>query len=230
MSAIEKIEKISKIGRKIHDPIQRIEPADQTVMKERFEALMREDTRKVSDTTQLAQDPNRPASPMAEARKLGGQTNLSKDVTPAEIVNRTDSAVKRIETVKDKLVENNVNLRPSVQGLLRKKLEHIDENINTALKKAGATESSGKAGQEQEMVDGVLNPVHRFLGMLTHGQSQLENLSSLVTGMGNKENVSPAALLGIQIKVARVQHEIELFTSLLNKALESTKTIMNVQV
>lgn len=229
--SLDKIEKISKVGQKIHDlPVDRIEQADQAMMKARFETLMREDARTVSETTQIAQDPNKALTPMDEARKLGGQTHASNKATPAEIVSQSESAVKRIETVKDKLVENNVDLKPSVEGLLRKKLEHVDENIKTALSKAGATEETLAVGEEQQMVDGVLNPVHRFLGMLTHGQSQLESLSSLVAGMDNKENVSPAALLGIQIKVARVQHEIELFTSLLNKALESTKTIMNVQV
>jgi len=46
--------------------------------------------------------------------------------------------------------------------------------------------------------------------------------------MGNQ--LSPATMLLIQIKVGYIQQEIELFTSMLNKALESTKTIMNVQV
>ena len=42
--------------------------------------------------------------------------------------------------------------------------------------------------------------------------------------------ITPANMLAIQMKMGYVQQQIELFTSLLNKALESTKTIMNVQV
>jgi hypothetical protein len=46
----------------------------------------------------------------------------------------------------------------------------------------------------------------------------------------NGKQFTAADMLAMQIKVGYVQQEIEFFTSLLNKALESTKTIMNVQV
>jgi hypothetical protein len=37
-------------------------------------------------------------------------------------------------------------------------------------------------------------------------------------------------MLAMQVKVGFVQQEMEFFTGMLNKALESTKTLMNVQV
>jgi hypothetical protein len=37
-------------------------------------------------------------------------------------------------------------------------------------------------------------------------------------------------MLRIQLKVGYITQEVEFFTAVLNKALESTKTIMNVQV
>jgi hypothetical protein len=46
----------------------------------------------------------------------------------------------------------------------------------------------------------------------------------------NNKEITPANMLRIQMKVSYMQQEIEFFTAVLNKALESTKTIMNVQV
>jgi hypothetical protein len=45
-----------------------------------------------------------------------------------------------------------------------------------------------------------------------------------------KDQISPASMLAIQIKVGFISQELDFFTGILNKALESTKTIMNVQV
>jgi hypothetical protein len=202
------------------------------MMQQRFDALMQKDVHRLDQTEQMAKDPNKIASPMDEATKMGGRTGHTGKIRPAEIIEQTRSASRRIETIKTRLGGANVDVKPSVQGLLRNKLHHIDRNIQGALDKAGAQESDKMIAKEGEveMVDGVLNPVHRFLGMLTSGQSSLEQLTGAVERMNKEGNASPSALLAIQIKVSRAQHEIELFTSLLNKALESTKTIMNVQV
>jgi hypothetical protein len=76
-----------------------------------------------------------------------------------------------------------------------------------------------------------MSPIDRFLGMLTHSQTQLQSLASDVVKLqGPDGNITPANMLLIQIKVGHISQEIELFTSMLNKALESTKAIMNVQV
>jgi hypothetical protein len=73
--------------------------------------------------------------------------------------------------------------------------------------------------------------MERFLGLLTHSQAQLGNLAGDIKGITTMDKeLSPATMLLLQVKVGYIQQEIELFTSMLNKALESTKTIMNVQV
>ena len=71
----------------------------------------------------------------------------------------------------------------------------------------------------------------RFLGFLTDGQHQLNTLATQVENWHlNKVEITPATMLSLQIKVGYLTQELEFFSSLLNKSLESTKTIMNVQV
>jgi hypothetical protein len=91
-----------------------------------------------------------------------------------------------------------------------------------------------KAGVEYtpaEKVSPTENPIVKFVGYLTHAQYQLQHLGDTIEQLQlTQKELTPANMLAIQIKVGYVQQEIEFFTSLLNKALESTKTIMNVQV
>lgn len=75
------------------------------------------------------------------------------------------------------------------------------------------------------------NVINRFLGLLTDSQDKLEKLTADIKSVDNgKQPFSPATMLVLQMKVGQMQQEIEFFTTVLNKALESTKTIMNVQV
>jgi hypothetical protein len=134
--------------------------------------------------------------------------------------------IAQIEEVKNKLSSSSVEIKGSVQTLLRNKLSHIDENLRIALNKAGVEYvTPGTASQN------LTNPIERFLGFLTDGQFQLQHLAASLEHMGmSKEQLTPARMLAVQLKVGYIQQELELFTNLLNKALESTKTIMNVQV
>ena len=76
------------------------------------------------------------------------------------------------------------------------------------------------------------NVISRFLGLLTDGQYRMQNIAQAVNFMASDttREINPAKLLLIQIKVGQIQQELEFFAAVLNKALESTKTIMNVQV
>jgi len=48
--------------------------------------------------------------------------------------------------------------------------------------------------------------------------------------MTEPDKLTAGRLLAVQVKLSFVQQELEFFTNVLNKALESTKTIMNIQV
>ncbi len=115
-----------------------------------------------------------------------------------------------------------------MQTLLKNKLTHINDNLRIALNKAGVEYA---LPNENPTAQNLLNPVDRFLGLLTNGQYQLQNLSAELEHMSTAGvQLSPANMMAIQIKVNQVTQQIELFINLLNNAIQSTKTIMNVQV
>lgn len=233
--ALDKIEKVKKIQKSLKPVAQElIDPQDQVRVapnKERFDNLM--------STQQASKDViKQPAVPeqieavtksslMDEVRNLNQRVNNFSKVSPTQLVAQADEVVNHIEEIKHKLATPDLELKPGTQTLLENKLLHIDENLRVALSKAGVEYTPPPAHAQSKLV----NPIERFLGFLTNGQEQLKSISSEVEQMHLKRReINPANMLRIQLKVGYIQQEIEFFSNVLNQALQSTKTIMNVQV
>jgi hypothetical protein len=236
---IEAVKKISKAMRK--DPVVEHELALERVApnKEQFDTLMHsrqaQDTIKTNKIESItAPELSQAPSLMDHVKNLNSKVNRISELTPEALKNQTKDAIAQIDEAKTKLEEVKLQLdntqsglKPSYQALIKNRLTHIDDNIRIALSKAG-TEYPVMTPPQQK---GLVNPIERFLGFVTHGQYQLEHLSQTVDQLNlTGAQLTPAHMLALQIKIGQVQQEIELFTNLLNKMLESTKTIMNVQV
>jgi len=218
---IEKIEKISKGAKP--SPIDLATDTEQRLApnKDHFDSLMLDN----SPTTESRRVDSTKNSLMDEVSNVSRRADLIRRASPQELVAQAQEVVKQIDELKAKLNTPNLELKSSVQDLLKNKLSHVDENLKIALSKAGVEYQTPQASTVSK------NPIERFLGFLTDGQHKLENLASEVDRMHlNRQEIAPATMLAVQIKVGFVQQELEFFSNLLNQALSSTKTIMNVQV
>lgn len=150
-----------------------------------------------------------------------------------DIHDKTKSSLKRIDSVKNTLETPGIRLKKDFQAPLSNKLSSIRNNLNTVSKSAGVRDLSTfeelSEAVSKDPLQKLPSPVRKFVHLLTESQTRLEALDQQLTMVGHTE-LSPTKLLSIQIKMGHISHELELFSSLLNKALESTKTIMNVQV
>lgn len=190
--------------------------------KERFDELMG-----MGRGVEIKSPEGQKNSLMSEISDINGKVQLASNASPDVIVAQTKELIKKIEGVKTQLASPDLELKGSVQDLLKNKLSHIDESLKVVMNRAGLEYTP----QDPSKATGVVAPIERFLGFLTHGQYQLQKLSSDVQMMHlNKTEISPASMLAIQIKVGYISQEIEFFSNMLNKMLESTKTIMNVQI
>ncbi len=169
-----------------------------------------------------------PSSLIEEVKKLNAQTSTLSRLSPADLQDQAKGIITQIDKVKTQLSQTQSEIKPSYQTLLRNRLGHIDDNLKIALSKAGVEVPPAKGVQPT----GKVKPLERFIDSLTHSQYELENLESTISqlNLSGAGQLTPANMLALQIKMSHVQQQVELFTSLLNKALESTKTIMNVQV
>lgn len=222
----EQVEKISEVTSKSLDKTKKIVAPN----KDYFDALMQQQSAAKANE-------NRIAVPVEEAKKPTLMDEVSNSynkidsvskISPDHLIAQSRETIDRINRIKETLsTTNDGAIKSSYQDLLRNKLSHIDENLKIALSKAGVEYTS----EVKTETKGLLNPVERYLGYLTQSQDRLANLGNTIEAMHNdNKELSPASMLSIQIKVANIQQELEFFTSLLNKALESTKTLMNVQV
>ncbi len=223
---VEKIEKLASTDKasaplELDSEQERVQPN-----KEQFDTLMNHKPpvevetaagRKVESTKVSLVDQ------VADLSRRAGQVGHSP---PQQLVAQAQEVMTKIDELKQKLKTPNLEIKGSVQNLLSNKLSHIDESLKVALSKAGVEYNAAPNPAKTSA-----NPIERFLGYLTDSQSRLETLSSDVSKMAaTKNEFTPALMLSMQVKVGYVQQELEFFTALLNKALESTKTIMNVQV
>jgi hypothetical protein len=219
---IEKIEEISSKGKATTvEPEERVSPN-----KERFDSMLnRESKESVPVETSIKETPH-----LVEAAQKTQQPGVTPEKSSTEqLLSQTQETITRIEDIKQTLASPSVSIKRSAQELLQNKLTHIDESLKIALSKAGSEFQPQDI--KAESPHAKVNPVERFLHFLTDGQWQLQNLGKELRVMGeNKQELSPVNMLAIQVKMGQIQQELELFSNLLNKALESVKTIMNIQV
>jgi hypothetical protein len=224
---VERIDPLDKSSKSTEYGIDATEGITRTAPdKEKFDSLLKPQNPEkaiVIDKVPLEQARG---SLFDEVRLFGSKVGSLSRVSRKDLVAQAEGVVRQIEEIKQKLATPNLEINKSSQTLLQSKLAHIDENLRVALSKAGLEYNSYVEPDTKK-----LSPIERFLGFLTHGQAQLASLSDEVTKMDlNNKELSPVNMLRVQMKVGYITQEVEFFTSVLNKSLESTKTIMNVQV
>lgn len=231
MNQEDKIEKIDEITQSFHTEGAELggEMKRAAPDKEQFDSLLSLDNQRTQTATKT--EISDKTSLMDEVRSINQKVSAIGGATSTELVDQAHGVIAQIEEVKAKLTTPDLELKGSVQTLLRNKLSHIDENLKIALNRAGLEYSPPQLTTAATGPGTLANPIERFLGLLTHGQYQLQRLANDIQHMSNTpNNINPASMLAIQLKMGYVQQELELFANLLNKSLESIKTIMNVQV
>lgn len=223
----DKIEKIEEISEqlKTDKPDLGQDAARASPNKEHFDSLMSLDQQRLAPP--IKTEASDKTTLLDQVSNINHKLDVVKHATPTQVADQARGVIAQIEEVKAKLATPDLELKSSVQTLIRNKLSHIDENLKVALNRAGLEYTP----QAPTPATNLAGPIDRFLGLLTHGQYQLQRLANDVELMGkDSSRFTPASMLSIQLKVGYVQQELELFANLLNKSLESIKTIMNVQV
>lgn len=147
-----------------------------------------------------------------------------------DVRSKTKTSLDAVSNVRKKLADPNITVKKSFTQPLQNKLSSINDHLSVLNRTAGTKPTIPEIPQaEKSALDKLPKPIKKFVGLLVKGQSKLEELDQHLMYLSG-EDLSPAQMLAIQIKMGHISHELELFASLLNKAIESTKTIMNTQV
>jgi signal transduction histidine kinase len=220
---IEKVEKVTEKQRASGPMDYEFEPETRLAPnKEHFDNLMTSQTPvDTADVRKVSSAKNSLVEEVANVDRIANRAQR----TPQDLIAQSQEVMGKIDQLKQKLSTPNLELKSSIQQELRNKLSHIDDNLRVAMSRSGIEYTPPPPPEKSH------NVIERFLGLLTDSQDKLQNLTTDIARVdASNKPFSPATMIVLQMKVGMMQQEIEFFTTVLNKALESTKTIMNVQV
>lgn len=222
ISGIEGLSSVGKVAQS--EDIERVAPN-----KEHFDALLNNNPQNDGRiAVELPELSHQKAQFIEQIRDVGGQVDLLRRKSPDEILAQTKDVIAQVDDIKVKLRAPELELSPGDQLAMRNRLSHVDEKLRVVLDQVGGEYTPLEV---KEAKASLQKPVERFLGMVENAESQLKHVFNQVGDVaGNNGTLDPSAMLMIQVKMGFIQQELEFFTSVLNKSLESTKTLMNVQV
>lgn len=180
---------------------------------------------------------NHPA-PMQEASKLGGTLRVEDARQLGAALNRFQQSQQAQWTSMIDKVKNNPNLdlSPTVTKQLEMKMDNINRQFGRLNKSLNLPPSSANGSPFIESLGITTSelsaPLKTFFNFIAKGERQLSGLQTEINAICSSDNqmVNPATLLKLQLKMTHVSQQIELFTSMLNKGLESSKTVFNTQI
>jgi len=166
---------------------------------------------------------------LASEASSGGTPKVAP--TPKDLESQASGLRQAMERPRAMLIDTSqtVALPSGDVAKLSGHLEHIDRGLRDISRMTTGVEvgsSIAARGQGPSQA-----PAVRFLRFLTESDKRLGGFVDEVKGLHmDKQRLSPEVLFAVQIKMNFIQQELEFFTTTLSKALESTKTIMNVQI
>lgn len=230
---VEAISKIEKVGKSVQgvnsvevESLGQMDPnAKEGANSEHFARLLAEKTNEAQQAKTQELAIQRP-TPIEASQNTQRRVIHHKDDMWQGLITESEANINKISSLKQQLETNNIELSRPVRSSMQRSLVHVDESLKIALSKVGVDYTPPVA-----QASGLVAPVQKFLGYLSNGQNQLEALSNQLTTLNaTDQHITPSNMLALQLKMGVITQQIEFFSSLLNKCLESTKTIMNVQV
>ena len=223
---IEKISGVSKAGKK--DMGEKMEELQDMQRQSEFDDAMSNANTKAPQqpmpTEQVKETAKVEQSPM-DAMK----TKHAGEPTPVEKVemasrNASDK-IDQLNTQMSQYSDLDVPKDAPVRGSMHRTIDHVDTELQAMHDTAGVEFTPIDKGPD------IGKPIEQFLHYLTGSQEKMNKFPSLIAELKSKnESLSPADMLLVQNKMHRIQEEVEFFTNALNQALQSMKTVMNVQV
>lgn len=140
--------------------------------------------------------------------------------------------------------------------VVQNQLDNLLKNIQTVQQKAGAPlgkiafnqalkpqvlDHTGRLNENYTVIGGKLAlapakleepskataTLEHFVNYIAGAQNQMRNVTEALQKKG--QNITPADLLAVQSKMNGIQIQIEFFTTIIGKAVDNIKTVLNIQ-
>lgn len=127
-------------------------------------------------------------------------------------------------TVEQQLNTPNLKFKRSQSHLIRNKLTDANSYLRAAAEKSGADPAEARPSAGMSMLGKLLAYVGTGQDQLTTIQQQLHKLSNSGAAINGPD------MLVLQIKLSQAQQEVEYSATLVNKMVDSLKTLFSVQL
>lgn len=127
--------------------------------------------------------------------------------------------------ISNQLNTPNLKLKQSTKYLLKNKLSGAKGQIQSASTALGAPLLA------EESKEGGGNPLQKYISMVTGGQRQLDAAQEHLKRISESgDELKPAEMLLIQVKLNKAQQQLEYSSMLLSKAIDDLKMLFNIQL
>ena len=156
------------------------------------------------------------------------QASLPSQPSFDTLLNQVKSTHNTLGDMANDLGTKNLKLKQSERYLLRSKLKNANAYLRAVNGKLGTHVPEKSEAQTGAKSGGILG---KFLNYISDGQNNLMAAQQQITNLkGKGDTLQPADFLAIQIKLSHAQQEIEYASIMLGKAVDSLKTLMNIQL
>ena len=173
-------------------------------------------------------------TPMATAGKASmispfdlaqGQPMVAQGPTIDNMYAQVANTQSTMDDLQSNINYPNLKLKSSHKYILKNKLTDANANLRAGNAKMGAD-----IPPEPNPAT-FSGPLAKFLSYLTDGQNQLVAAKTQLQNLKDKgENLNPADMLLVQIKLNKAQQELDFSSIMLSKAVDDFKTLMGVQL
>jgi len=138
---------------------------------------------------------------------------------------QADNLNTKLDEVKNQLNTPKLQLKRSQQQLLKNKLADTHQNIRNASEKIGSP-----LLQDYSPASGA-NPIEKFIGYVTNGQSQLEKAKQQLQDFAKAgKQLEPGQMLLIQVNLSQAQQQLEYSSVLLSQVINAINKTLNIQI
>jgi hypothetical protein len=154
-----------------------------------------------------------------------GPTTLPANPSFNTLLTQTQAVQSAFGGVQTQLSYPDLKLKQSTKYVLKNKLPEANSLLRTVNMKLGTEpppETPTPAG---------MNPVMKFLNMVTDGQNQLDSAKMQLSKLRDQGgHLNPGDMLMIQVKMSQAQQLIEFSSIVLSKAVDGFKQMMQIQL
>lgn len=181
------------------------------------------------------QPPSASPSPMSMIQK----TMIPTPNTPQMLLAQLQAAQTAMANIQGHMSHPQLKIRPAQKHLVKNKLASASSSLaaaNTKMQGYADSEEEHRPAFTQEEIEeepssSASGPIAQFLHYITDGLHQLESAKNQISAIGKKgKEMNAGDFLFVQLKLAKAQQELEFTSSLLGKAIDDIKQIMNIQL